>query len=62
MFSSHTNTCSSGSVQRQSLGTLASERALCVHASAVCAHGGENLALVNIYRWSREVMHRHAVH
>lgn len=45
-----THTRASGAVQGQTLRTLAAERALGVHAAAVGAHAGEDLALVNVCR------------
>lgn len=45
-----THTRAPGAVQGQTLRTLAAERALGVHAAAVGAHAGEDLALVNVCR------------
>lgn len=43
-----TDTRSSSTVQGETLGTLAAERALGVHTPAICAHSREHLALINV--------------
>lgn len=48
--SSLTHTSPSSAVQSQTPSTLASERALGVHAPAIYTHAREHFTLINVYR------------